>query len=274
MDKYIELLQKAINKQNELLLLNGWKDELLSLAPPVLWFGNSNNNKAKIITIGANPSRSEFLNGNNTTLRGIPVDKLPYLRKLKQRFYTLDETELNTELSLQKLHEIIKSYNNYFNTNPYRKWFGNENGGKVEALVNSFDASFYNAGDKQALHLDLFPFTTLTDFHKIRHFAENDLFKTEWAQKFLLELINKINPEIIIVFGIANYNIFSGLFKSNLEELTDGKFINKAENNHTNYFISKFNNIILVGLSINVGNPRGFSREDLLNLGKEIKSKF
>ena len=70
MDKYIELLQKAINKQNELLLLKGWKDELLSLAPPVLWFGNSNNNKAKIITIGANPSRSEFLNGNNTTLRG------------------------------------------------------------------------------------------------------------------------------------------------------------------------------------------------------------
>ena len=169
---------------------------------------------------------------------------------------------------------ISSFHYNYFNTNPYRKWFGNENGGKVEALVNSFDASFYNAGDKQALHLDLFPFTTLTDFHKIRHLAENDLFKTEWAQKFLLELINKINPEIIIVFGSANYNIFSGLFKSNLKELTDGKFINKAENNHTNYFISKFNNINLVGLSINVGNPRGFSREDLLNLGKEIKSKL
>lgn len=274
MDKYIELLQKAINKQNELFLLNGWKDELLNLAPPVLWFGNNNNNKSKIITIGANPSRSEFLNGNNTTLKEIPVDKLPYLSKSQQRFYTFDKNELTSDLNLQKLHEIINSYNNYFTNHPYRRWFGNENGGKVEALVNSFGASFYNDGNKQAIHLDLFPFATLKDYHKIKNLAEDDLFSNGWAQEFLLNLINNIKPEIIIVFGIANYNIFNRLFKNNLKQLFDGNFTNNAENNHTNYFVSNFNDIKLVGLSINVGNPRGFSREDLINLGKKIQNKI
>jgi hypothetical protein len=274
MDKYIELLQKAIKKQNELSLLNGWKDELLSLAPPVLWFGNNNTNKPKIITIGANPSRSEFLNGNNSTLRGISADNVPYLSKSQQRFYTFDKNELTSDLSLQKLHEIINSYNNYFTNHPYRSWFGKVNGGKVEALVNSFGASFYNDGNKQVLHLDLFPFATLSDFNKIKHLAEDDLFCNSWAQEFLLNLISNIEPEIIIVFGITNYNIFNRLFKNNLKQLANGKFINHTENNHTNYLISNFNNIKLVGLSINLGNPRGFNREDLLNLGKKIQDKF
>lgn len=274
MDKHIELLQKAIKKQNELSLLNGWKDELLSLAPPVLWFGNNNTNKPKIITIGANPSRSEFLNGNNTTLRYTSADKLPYLSKSQQRFYTFDKNEINSQLSIQKLHEIISSYDNYFTNKPYRSWFGKENGGKVEALVNSFGASFYHHGNKQAIHLDLFPFATHSDFNKIKHLAEDDLFSNSWAQEFLLNLINNIEPEIIIVFGIANYNIFNKLFKNNLKQLANGNFTNNAENNHTNYFISNFNNIRIVGLSINLGNPRGFNREDLLNLGKKIQDKF
>ncbi len=274
MDKYIELLQKAINKQNELFLLNGWKDELLSLAPPVLWFGNNINNKRKIVTIGANPSRSEFLNGNNTTLKEVPLDKLPYLSKSQQRFYTFDKNEMTSNLNVQKLHEIINHYNNYFTNRPYRKWFGNENGGKVEALVNGFGASFYDSENKQAIHLDLFPFATLNDYHKIKHLAENDLFSNGWAQDFLLNLIDNIKPEIIIIFGIANFNMFNRLFKNYLQELFDGHFKNKAGNNHTNYCVSNFNDIKLVGLSINVGNPRGFSREDLINLSKKIHNKF
>lgn len=43
---------------------NDCSQQLLSFALQVLWFGDIYVPKPKIITIGANPSRSEFLKGN------------------------------------------------------------------------------------------------------------------------------------------------------------------------------------------------------------------
>ncbi|RDW20089.1 hypothetical protein CWR48_05030 [Oceanobacillus arenosus] len=58
----IDLLVKAAEKQIELENKPAWKNELIPKAPPVLWFGDTEIDKPKIITIGANPSREEFLN--------------------------------------------------------------------------------------------------------------------------------------------------------------------------------------------------------------------
>jgi hypothetical protein len=55
---YIKLLKDAFIKQKKLFEKNEWSHQLLSYAPPVLWFGDINVPKPKIITIGANPSRS------------------------------------------------------------------------------------------------------------------------------------------------------------------------------------------------------------------------
>lgn len=268
------LLRKAILTQNQLNKIVGWKDELLHLAPPVLWFGTTNNSKPKIITLGANPSRSEFLDGNNTTLKNIKIVDVPYLNRANQRFYTFKKNEVYDENDVTKLDKIIESYNNYFTNNPYKKWFGDKNGGKVEALVNGFNGSFYDAANKQAIHLDLFPFATLRDYSLIKHLPQNDLFKNGWAQTFLLELINFINTEVILVFGISNFNIFNELFKDDIIKIKSGTFKNSKGNNHTTYHINEFKKFKLVGLTINVGNPMGFSREDLKNLSKQIKTQF
>jgi len=57
-----DILIEATNKLITLSLKKDWGNELLLKVPPVMWFGDSKCEKEKILTIGANPSRWEFLN--------------------------------------------------------------------------------------------------------------------------------------------------------------------------------------------------------------------
>jgi len=51
----------------------------------------------------------------------------------------------STTMSILKLlrNEIINSYSEYFKQRPYKAWFGNSNGGKIEGFLNGCDASYY-----------------------------------------------------------------------------------------------------------------------------------
>lgn len=55
-----DLLIEATKKLIQIDGIIDWQNELLSKAPPVLWFGNSKSEKPKILTMGANPSRWEL----------------------------------------------------------------------------------------------------------------------------------------------------------------------------------------------------------------------
>jgi len=269
---YIELLKEAITKQEELIANDLWKKQLLVYAPPILWFGN-NNSKIKIVTIGANPSRSEFLDGNNKSLKDFTFNNLPYLDKENQRFYQHYQAINLEKLNNNELIKIIDSYNSYFfeGKNPYKKWFGKKFGGKVEALANSFNASFYESELHKAIHIDLFPFATFENFSKIKSLAKKDLFKTEWAPDFLSKLLKSISPEIIIIFGNSNYNLFRDYF---MFEQKNETITYKAKSNKSEYYLSEYNGIILVGLRTNFGNPIGLKRDDILTFGKEIQESI
>lgn len=269
MNKYLHLLEKALAKQNELLLDERWKNELLKLAPPVLWFGDMNNVKDKVVTIGANPSRSEFLNENNSTTNNKSIEELRYLEKDKKRFYVLEQDESLNNLTVSTLEKILESYNCYFTKKPYRKWFGKINGGKVEGLVNGFDASFYNSGTYQAIHLDLFPFATINNYKKIEKLVDESIFQNGWAQSFLGDLIENVSPRIIIVFGISNYTVFKSMYQNDITRMHEGVF--NSDNKQTSYSINDFKGKRLIALNQNFGNTN-FSKEELLMLGKEIQN--
>jgi hypothetical protein len=220
-NKCLELIKETFEKQ--ISLYNDseyWRKELLSFAPPVLWFGNSECKKPKILTIGANPSRREFTYFDKSKKTFIELEEN------ERRFLHLDKQINNykdSDLTFELLNSLKKSYDSYFNKNPYSRWFGKNYGIKksdklpynVEGLIRGLNASFYENFDFEykAIHVDLYPFTTIKDHNKNIKFVNSDLFESDWSKKFLKELIGILKPEKMVVFGIANFSILNSIFK-------------------------------------------------------------
>lgn len=265
MDTVRKLLLQAITKQQQLYPDPRWAAELLPYAPPVLWFGDLNSPQPKIVTIGANPSRREFLpsaNANQNVYNN-------YLVGHKARFYVSNIPFANLlNIPNQTLDDIIKSYDDYFTKNPYAIWFGNHGGGKVEALINGLGASFYsNSYDYRGIHIDLFPFATMSNYTRIINLCNKSLFHTNWAQNFLLSLIQRIKPEKLIIFGISNYRSILRIF--NKQDVVPRQ-INVGTKTCEVYYNVIGGNLPIIGLYINLGNPIGWSRQELIQLGNSI----
>ena len=285
MDKYINLLIEASQKQIELKQNPEFADELLSKAPPILWFGNNLTSKEKIVTIGANPSRQEFLSEDKfkSGQRKQNGEEFKYLPSNLRRFKTLNHNQNWNDILKDQLlqEEIIASYNNYFIKNPY-KWFGKkaisqELSYNVEGFINSLNASFYE-GDKkyQCLHIDLMPFATVSDFTSILKESEKHIFEKDWAKNFLSSLIEKIDPKLMIVFGRTNLNYLKKYLGVNTSDIGQTYRFNTTTENGSKcsaqYCIFEYQNIKVVGLSVNLGNPKGFSKKPLKEFGKTINS--
>jgi hypothetical protein len=83
----IDLLAEAIRKQFELCKDPFWAAEIPVLCPPVLWFGNHRKEEI-IVTVGANPSRWEFLDRKTGD----------YLAPVKRRFYHFRRLDMQSVL--------------------------------------------------------------------------------------------------------------------------------------------------------------------------------
>ncbi|MDR0286112.1 MAG: hypothetical protein LBI03_00130, partial [Clostridiales bacterium] len=254
-----DLLKESAAKLLELQSIADWQNELLLQAPPILWFGNSKSEKPKILTFGANPSRSEFLSKNKEYL-------------VTPRFYHLSENQTYEDIvkSPQVCESIIASYDSYFETNPYTTWFGNKvkNPYKVEAVLRGMNASYYNTPENfearyQAGHIDIFPFATMSDFSKIKKTTERDILANDWAKNLVDNLIEMLNPDKILVFGLTNVNYFFKYF---------GIDKGPPERNLCKIWNRTYRNRHLIGISTNLGDPRNFSRARLNELGETLNN--
>lgn len=259
------------------------KNELLYKAPPVLWFGNLDSNKSKILTIGANPSREEFLSMNSKVAKDvITAGKSPsYLKGDSKRLYHLNalkELE-NIKNNASLRDELIQSYNDYFkNTGTvYSKWFGKKTGENelsynVEGFLNSLDSSYYTSEHKfSAIHVDLLPFATISDFTALKPTLDKYYFNNGWAQSILRSLIELINPVRIIVFGKTNTEYFINNFGLKYNQLSKFKYEKENEKKcSSKVYEINFKNIPTIGLSVNLGNPRRFDKKSLIELGKFV----
>ena len=181
-----QLINKTIRKQQLLKSNVAWKSILMNV-PPILWFGNMNSDKQKIVTIGANPSDREFCSKTGT---------------IYNRFvYSTPYNAINLE----------KAYNEYFQHNPYRGWFGAPSGGRVEAFLNGLDASYYDNSDftYQAIHIDFFPFATNKKF-KDMDWNTSCASSTGATVEMLLKFYN-IKP-VNLKFNSEKYNVTCGIF--------------------------------------------------------------
>ena len=255
-----------------------WAAQLPTRCPPVLWFGNATSAKPKVLTLGANPSREEFL--SDSSARAIEKVRqsgdqslLSYLEPPNHRFRVLFRSETLADiLNSEKLQgQILTSYNAYFTRNPYKTWFGHnrDNSYKVEGFLRGFGASYYecSAVPQQAIHIDLFPFATLDDFVRIKEMAHAAFFADGWAQRLVGGLVEFLSPTVLILFGRTNCKHF-GLYVDRSVSSNPWHSFSAGK-----YFVgrSKRFDVPVVGLSTNLGNPRGFDALGLRAYGERLR---
>jgi hypothetical protein len=229
-----ELLTRSACKLLELQEASGWKELLVTDAVPILWFGNAFTTKPRILTVGANPSSNEF--------------KAPSVRALQNGEKV---TDLIASVNLQR--EVIDSYNGYFNYQPYIKWFG-----PVEWFLQEFKTSYQKPAYFRGLHVDLFPFATIPDFSDIQTIVAEALFASGWASNLLKDIIGFLHPHLVIVFGRTNYSYFRKYYDPSLPPLPEGKL---------QYVVTKSAafDLPILGLSVNIGHPKGFTTSQLVD---------
>ena len=110
---------------------------------PIPAFGDTA--RARVATVGLNPSNREFVDGDGNELDGPD-----------RRFHTLRSLGLSswTDADMSHIELISQSCRAYFSRNPYDAWFR-----QLDRILASTKASYYeDAAD--ACHLDLTPYAT------------------------------------------------------------------------------------------------------------------
>ena len=180
------LLKQAIHYQQEFEK----SLELIDRAAPVLWRGQIQ--PGYIVTIGTNPSAREFLTKDQTLLEKKRASLYVRDQDLSVKNYQNDEDQLE---------KTIESYCTYFQGDTaYRRWFGKENGGKLEAFMNGLGGSFYPSDHYDpVVHIDFFPYATYKQMGKIPS-------KEKWLQsielnELLRDTLRLVNPSLMVILG-------------------------------------------------------------------------
>ena len=118
-------------------------ESVISWGSPIPSFGDVS--RAKLATLGLNPSNREFVDAVGTELDGS-----------LRRFHTLTSLGLHRWSDARPSHfaSIYESCRRYFQNNPYDAWFK-----RLDYIASGTSASYYDSVGS-ACHLDLIPYAT------------------------------------------------------------------------------------------------------------------
>tara|TARA_B110000503_G_scaffold29295_1_gene46927 strand:+ start:3116 stop:3778 length:663 start_codon:yes stop_codon:yes gene_type:complete len=148
---------------------------------PIHWFGDRPSYEAsslRVVTVGLNPSDREFRPNDATAI------------SKDFRFPDFDGTDKGLALAL----------NNYFKHKPYNAWFK----GSFAAVLQSFEASFYEEAKNTAIHTDICsPWATIPTWSKLpeKIRQELEIEGHELWKKLILEL----QPDVILFSSSPNH---------------------------------------------------------------------
>ena len=147
---------------------------------PILFFGDSNkyfSSMLKVITVGLNPSRIEFPQGNRF-LRFSAARNI-YPQVLEGRFYA----------------EYLQALNGYFQkppNNPYKPWFNS-----FEHLLRGLDCSYHGEALNTVLHTDLCsPLATDPTWRNLDRDSRQTLMGP--GIKLWHRLVERLSPDLIV----------------------------------------------------------------------------
>lgn len=224
--------------------------------PPVLWFGDLNAEKPKVVVISANPHNPE---------------------RCICKTQVWDENNPN-------IPQLIEDYNNYFKqgNNPATNWFGQnsnehkaENQARIEDFLNGLGASFFDKDDKekypyQAIHIDLLPLATTTDFSKIAKNLMKINGLREYINEHIRELIKLIKPKLVIVNGVTNKDYF-------LECIEPKQIMEKEIDKPVKVKIWQYEDINgakVIAISRNMGSFCFVNKESLYSIGEQERKRL
>lgn len=145
-------------------------DLVIRPAVPILYFGDEpgyRRSPIKIVTVGLNPSDTEFPDGHR------------YVRFPRARSGRPDES-------------YLAALNAYFQETPYLRWF-NTYSGLLQGLEASFDGTQVNT----ALHTDLgSPVATTPTWSKLSPGARNELSAA--GTRLWHDLLRELKPDVIL----------------------------------------------------------------------------
>lgn len=180
---------------------NKTQEYIVNPSIPILFFGDLESyqkEKTKIITVGLNPSNTEF--------RLNKEDNYSYVR-----FPDYDGS----------IYSLEKSLNNYFKNVPYKRWFNS-----LEPLLNGIGYSFFPNKFNKVIHTDICsPLATEPTWSKLDN--EITIYLQESGIDIWLKLIDELKPDIIIIS--TRYSIVRKLNPTNksiiyiVDKTKDGK---------------------------------------------------
>lgn len=177
---------------------------------PVLYFGRLK--EAKIVTVSINPSDNEFLDNRN---------KKP-LTDDEKRFETLASLGRTnwSGLTQNDYDKIIYCCDNYFQINPYRKWFD-----ELEKVINYSNYSYYDQkvseGYDRAAHIDLFCWATQPKWGNLPNKKADQDILMELGLPVLAELLKATespNLEKIVLNGKTTIDWFNKITNNSLPQ--------------------------------------------------------
>lgn len=184
------MLESLFRQATELITnLENYETDIISWACPVPFFGDIS--RAKIATLGINPSNLEFLDDDGAELKAV-----------SRRFHNLHSLNLNSweDVSGDELSYIITDCTNYFNHNPYDRWFK-----KLDYLISGTSYSYYFPSG-EACHIDLVPYATKNKW-SVLSTAEQQLLLDK-SIPILFYMLKHSNINTLILNGQSVVNQF------------------------------------------------------------------
>jgi hypothetical protein len=158
---------------------------VLRPAIPIAWFGDLaayRRSPLRIITVGLNPSRSEFPLHD-------PLQRFPRARIIN-----------DARLSASDNENYVGALNRYFQEKPYRLWFDRA----FQWLLAGMDASFYGEASNTALHTDLCsPIATDPTWSGLSAVEQAALLQP--GQALWHNLVRCLSPNLILVSVARTY---------------------------------------------------------------------
>ena len=247
MQDYVENFNQA--NTNPIL-----KDNIVSNSIPVIWFGNIEkycSSSLKVVTVGLNPSCSEFLND----------------RKQQLAFRRFDRIELKNYDDV-RLNALYNTLNRYFETHPY-EYFKHYN-----ELLKAIKASYYsNMELNTAIHIDVYS-AIATDpiYGKLDKKVQLTL-KMRGVELYK-KLVNYLEPDVILFS--ASKDTFDDLYSNWLllekREFIKSVFIDAYKSSTVS--CGEKHCLLLYGRNFN-GTPfGGMTRETAKGTIKEFVEKY
>ena len=168
------------------------KNYIVNPSMPIIWFGDIEayfaSQERRVITISINPSSDEFKEKNSENYSFC-------------RFPNIEKIYNTEELNDDDKKILYKTLNNYFEDNPYKRWFNHYDNSEILGALNcSYQRGFPN----RAIHIDLqsaiATFPKWNELHKIDKDLQERISNCDLAKS----LIDILEPDIILYSAKKN----------------------------------------------------------------------